>query len=108
MKKPFSSKKRKYTWEEFLEIFKPRRIPRSSEEDPEYFFETYDEDYETVRKVAFEDKEHTDFHNVWTLIDDDGKWYIVPGIRYVNRMNYLICDVPWTDEQDARGIYVKY
>jgi len=46
-------------------------------------FETYGEEFDFVRRQ--------DPTRVWTIIDDDdGGWYIVNGLHYVNRIGYLI------------------
>ena len=46
-------------------------------------FETYGEEFEFVRQQ--------DPAKVWTITDgDDGDWYIVNGLHYVNRIGYLI------------------
>lgn len=70
----------------FIEKFCPE------EQSPDNFlFETYGEDYDKVTK--------TDPNHIWTLLDCDGKMYIVPGWHYVNRMNYFITKNPWKDGQ---------
>jgi hypothetical protein len=38
-------------------------------------------------------------NQIWTMLDCDGKIYIVPGWHYVNRMDYLITEVPWKEGQ---------
>lgn len=39
-----------------------------------------------------------DPHRVWTIIDCDGKLYVLPGFHLVNRIDYVLCEVPWSDE----------
>ena len=39
-----------------------------------------------------------DFRLVWTILDCDGKLYVSPGFHFVNRIDYVLCEVPWTDE----------
>lgn len=39
-----------------------------------------------------------DCHLVWTILDCDGKLYVSPGFHFVNRIDYVLCEVPWTDE----------
>ena len=36
-------------------------------------------------------------NNWWTLVDVDGRLYLVPGIHYVNRMGYVVTRVPHND-----------
>lgn len=38
-------------------------------------------------------------HNIWTILDCDGKMYICPGWHYVNRMDYLVTKHPWKEGQ---------
>lgn len=38
---------------------------------------------------------------VWTEIDGDEGNYIIAGKHYVNRLQYYVCDVPWTDENET-------
>ena len=35
---------------------------------------------------------------VWTEIDGDDGSYIIAGKHYVNRLQYYVCEVPWTDD----------
>jgi len=52
------------------------------------FFETYGEDYEQVKAA--------DPNCVWTVVDenDDGELWLAPGLRFVNRINYIIAPTP--------------
>lgn len=50
-------------------------------------FETYGEEFEFVRRQ--------DPATVWTIVDgDDGDWYVVDGLHFVNRVGYLISREP--------------
>jgi len=42
---------------------------------------------------------------VWTITECDGKHYVVPGFHTVNRIDYLLCSVPWTDQDFAEPGY---
>lgn len=46
-----------------------------------------------------------DPHLVWTIIDCDGKLTVSPGFRFVNRIDYVLCEVPWTDEDRQQPDY---
>lgn len=35
---------------------------------------------------------------VWTMVDCDGKLYLTPGWRRVNRTDYVICKNPWNEK----------
>ena len=43
----------------------------------------------------------TDHRHWWTVIDCPGGLYLSAGFRFVNRLAYVRCEVPWTDA-DAR------
>lgn len=38
---------------------------------------------------------------VWTEIDGDEGSYIIAGKHYVNRLQYYVCEVPWTNEDET-------
>ena len=52
------------------------------------------------------DKED-DPHRVWTIVDCEGQLYVSPGYRFVNRIDYALCEVPWTGE-DTRQPDCRY
>ena len=53
-----------------------------------WMFETYGEEYEFVK--------HADQDKVWTVIDGEGsKLYVVAGWHFVNRLGYIITELPW-------------
>jgi hypothetical protein len=56
--------------------------------------ETYGADYEKVLEQA-EKNERT----VWTIVDCDGRLLIIPGLHFVNRMNYYISTQEWDNEE---------
>jgi hypothetical protein len=67
-------------------------------------FQPIMEDPDELKKYhwAGEDLEqlqNEDVHNIWTILDCDGKMYISPGWHYVNRMDYLITKHPWKEGQ---------
>ena len=41
----------------------------------------------------------------WTVLDCDGRLYLSPGFRLVNRFAYVRCAVPWTDADRAQPDY---
>lgn len=55
-------------------------------------FETFGSELEFVRSH--------DSRHVWTLIDEDGRDYILNGDHAVNRVGYLLTTVPWLDGED--------
>lgn len=47
-----------------------------------------------------------DLHQVWTLVDADGKLYVVPGYHTVNYMGRLYTRHGWSDVEEANPGYV--
>lgn len=74
-------------FEAFCEKFKAREHGETESGNP-MLLETYGAELETVRK--------TDPRHVWTLLDgDDGELYVCAGFHLVNRVNYIISEMPW-------------
>lgn len=42
---------------------------------------------------------------VWTIVDCDGKLYVSPGFRLVNRVDYVLCRLPWTADDERQPDY---
>lgn len=74
-------------------------IPTKNVIDPEAWkhgwdgnlYETYGADEEYI-------KNYPDPTKIWTLVDCDGKFYILAGYHYVNRFGYFITEKPWDNE----------
>jgi len=87
----------------FYEFFRPYRHPQASCDIwGGIGLETFGDDLELVKSLQVE--------SVWTVVDggDDADQWILPGIHTVNRVCYLITEVPhgWKDIQfciPARG-----
>ena len=77
--------------EKFIKDFRPQM-----ENGDIKLYETFKPDTETVHKAGNK--------YVWTLMSEDDELFLVPGIRWVNRINYVICKVPWDNEQ----VHVDY
>jgi hypothetical protein len=60
-------------------------------------FETYGAEVEYVKKQP----ENT----IWTLVDCEGSLYLCSGWHFVNRMNYFITSVPYTNLEPATILY---
>jgi len=41
----------------------------------------------------------------WTVVDCDGRLYLTPGFRFVNRFAYVRCAVPWTSDDEGQPEY---
>jgi len=86
----------------FYEFFRPYRHPQASCDIwGGIGLEIFGEDLELVKSLPVE--------SVWTVVDgDDADQWILPGIHTVNRICYLITEIPhdWKDIQfriPARG-----
>jgi hypothetical protein len=42
---------------------------------------------------------------VWTILDSDGRLVVRPGFHIVNRTDYVLCKLPWADEDIAQPGY---
>ena len=46
--------------------------------------------------------------NLWTIVEgDNGSLYADPGIRYVNRVGYLLTEEEWTDDIETSEWFVN-
>lgn len=75
----------------WIKKYKPVHNPFSADKK-NILFETYDKDLDFVRKQ--------DVKHIWTLIDDEDL-LIIPGYHFVNRLNYLVTEKKWKDENIA-------
>jgi hypothetical protein len=41
--------------------------------------------------------ERDNYRHWWTVLDCDGRLYLSAGFRFVNRLGYVRCAVPWSD-----------
>lgn len=56
------------------------------------WFDVWDEkDAEYLRSL--------DKNYVWTMVNEDNHDYLLSGVWSVNRMEYYVCEVPWTGEE---------
>lgn len=51
-----------------------------------------------------------DEHYVWTCVEGGigDATYLLPGFHHVNRINYVQTEVPWTAQDEADGLVVKW
>jgi hypothetical protein len=75
------------TNEQWEEHYKP--TPNLISEEG-FAFETYGDELAYVAT--------RDAHHVWTEMDGDNGVYIVNGFHYVNRIQYYVTEVPWTED----------
>jgi hypothetical protein len=74
--------------------------PKVDDEGVVINYETYGDDWETVR--------NTDYHYVWTLVDGDEGTWIVEGRAFVNRILYFITEEPWEDGETYNILDQEY
>jgi hypothetical protein len=65
-------------------------------------FKPTTEDYIEIEDVKKGCLKNTDMKYVWTLVDDDNIWYIIPGYHLVNRIGYFVTKEPW--QEDSRSV----
>lgn len=58
-----------------------------------FMYETFGKEVEFV-KTQPEDK-------IWTLVDADGKEYIIAGWHFVNRLGYFVTEESFTDSNES-------
>lgn len=49
-----------------------------------------------------------DPHLVWTVVDAEGKLYVTPGIRFVDRLYYIQCAMPWSADDQRQPPYLYW
>lgn len=82
------------TDEQFFEQFQPIQNPMDDNASFDgCMFETYGAELAFVLKTA-----QSSPNKVWTILDCDGELVITSGYQYVNRMGYLITQVPFTED----------
>lgn len=47
-----------------------------------------------------------DEHFVWTVVDAEGRLYLVPGFATVNYFGRVLCRQPWPEEEQRKAGYV--
>lgn len=84
----FEQRKRTGSWRTFERRFRPIDSPD-----------------QTVWWRSNQLPKNVDPHLVWTILDCDGGLYVRPGFRLVNRVDYVLCEVPWSDEDVHQPLY---
>lgn len=65
-------------------------------------YETYGEELDYIVEEANANK-----NNVWTIIEEDGKMYILSGYHVVNRLGYLITETPYETEDNINIVELE-
>jgi hypothetical protein len=64
------------------------------------------EDGESLLWDIHERRPGDDYRHWWTVIDCDGRLYLTPGFRFVDRFAYVRCAVAWTDDEEQQPGYL--
>ena len=67
----------------------------SKEDAGEMMLETYGKDLEIVKKQLADNSK-----KLWTIIDGDENSFVCAGFHFVNRLNYVITEEEWKDEEE--------
>jgi len=74
--------------DEFFARYRPLPNPGSTPENPDYQHE-------------YEDVKGLDANTVWTVVEgDDEGGYALAGFHVVNKLFYLVTEVPWVTGQE--------
>jgi len=61
-------------------------------------FQPIDSPDETVWWHRGQLPKDVDARLVWTILDCEGRLFVRPGFHFVNRIDYVRCRLPWSDE----------
>lgn len=86
------------TFDDFIEKYDPMEHPTG--EFGTHMFDTHKEsDINFVRSQI-------KFNKVWTVIDGEGQdLYVIPGYHFVNRMGYIISNIPYEENCEEEYVY---
>lgn len=90
---------KKLNWEQFEEQYKPQQNHILGEDNAPmcgWMYETFGEELAYV--------EQQPNNNIWTVLDVDGGTIIANGYHHVNRLGYIITEVPFADEDNIEAI----
>jgi hypothetical protein len=102
---------RRLEWDDFVTEFRPMIAPVNPGGELEgYLHATYGPDWEAVQVAGRHDP-----NTIWTVVDyneenvanapyGDYMWDILPGFHIVNRLGFLVCEVPRTTDA-VEGTY---
>lgn len=79
------------TYEQWEEKYKPITNQIVSAPIDGYMFETYGEEFEYVQEQST--------YRLWTVVEGEEHMWLSMGFHVVNRLGYILTEVPWTDEE---------
>lgn len=62
--------------------------------------------HDLLWEVRGEVPDDSDYRYWWTVVDCDGRLYVTPGFRFVNRFAFIRCAVPWSEDDERQPDYV--
>ncbi len=71
----------------------------------ERLFEPILRDDDTVLWERWDLPADHDPRHVWTVLDCDGRLFLTPGFRFVNRIAYVICRNAWGGDASSHPDY---
>lgn len=83
------------TYEDWLEKYRPITNPHYEAPFDGLMFETFGKELDHVHRVRENSK-----RSVWTLVEENGHSYIIPGYHHINRLGYFITEVTWDDDPE--------
>lgn len=86
---------RQITENEFYHRFSIQPNHLQKREEFGGMYETYGEENEYVSKLS--EKEN----RVWTIVDNDGLFYLITGYNHVNRQGYIVTNEAYTEEMEV-------
>lgn len=86
--RPFKQRFRCGSWNTFERRFQPLPAP----------------DHDLLWEIG-QVPNNPDCHYWWTVLDCDGRLYLSPGFRFVNRFAFVRGTEPWTDEDQRQPDY---
>jgi hypothetical protein len=72
-------------WETFERLFEPLSAP----------------DHDLLWEIG-QVPSGADYRYWWTVLDCEGRLYVSPGFRFVNRFAFIRCARPWTDDDQRQ------
>ena len=85
-------------WDEFVKKYRPVKNHLNGNAPYDGFiFETYGEEYKYVECISVNPKTSD---KIWTICEEDGATFIQAGWHFVNRLGYIITEIPFTDKDE--------
>jgi len=85
-------------WGRFAQKYKPvkNHLNNSAPYD-ECMYETYGDEYKYIESISVNPNTS---NKIWTICEEDGITFIQAGWHFVNRLGYVISEVPFTDKDE--------